>query len=628
MNRQFKGINALVHVCLVLLVATWYGLTQAQVPDKLNYQGYLTDNVGAPITGARSMIFTLYDAGGAVKYAETQTVNVASGAFNVAIGSVTAMNLPFDIPYFLGVKVGADPEMTPRQAVLSSPYAQRADTANLLAATATVSGSQITGSISVATLPAVQLSGTIGTAQIANNAVTQAKLSPVVGGTSGKVLGTDGTNLVWQTAGGGGTVTGVSASAPLASSGGIAPNISLTGSVPVANGGTGQTTLATNGVLIGQGTGAVSVTVGAVGQVLTGTAGAPAWSGSPALSGNLTLVNPSTATTGNIMKGASAFIHNFGVLNTFIGEAAGNFTMTGSSNTAVGSLALVANTTGVFNTANGSGALQDNTIGTNNTATGYFAMQGNSTGNGNTAYGNLALQSNSTGSDNIAVGSHAGARLTTGSDNIDIGHRGVAGESGVIRIGTLGSQFLTYIIGIYNAPALVNGAAVFVEPDGQLGTNPSSRRYKDDIADMDAASRAMMQLRPVTFHYKNDRNPAGRTLQYGLVAEEVAEVYPGLVAHSADGQIEAVMYQFLAPMLLNEYQNQQRTIDAQAWAIRSQTTRIAELERDRQVQLARIEALETRESELALLKQQAAQLALLQRQVAQLAADRAQLAAK
>jgi len=103
---------------------------------------------------------------------------------------------------------------------------------------------------------------------------------------------------------------------------------------------------------------------------------------------------------------------------------------------------------------------------------------------------------------------------------------------------------------------------VFVDTNGQLGTASSSRRVKDDIVDMDAASSALMQLRPVTFHYKSDQAPSGRTLQYGLIAEEVAEVYPGLVARSADGQIETVLYQFLPPMLLNEVQKQQRTIEA------------------------------------------------------------------
>jgi len=82
-----------------------------------------------------------------------------------------------------------------------------------------------------------------------------------------------------------------------------------------------------------------------------------------------------------------------------------------------------------------------------------------------------------------------------------------------------------------------------------------------------------MTLRPVTFHYKSDQNPSGRTLQYGLIAEEVAEVYPGLVARSADGQIETVLYQFLPPMLLNEYQKQQRTIEAQAADLAKQAAR-------------------------------------------------------
>jgi hypothetical protein len=94
-----------------------------------------------------------------------------------------------------------------------------------------------------------------------------------------------------------------------------------------------------------------------------------------------------------------------------------------------------------------------------------------------------------------------------------------------------------------------------------------------DISHMAGASSGLLNLRPVTFHYRADQNPAGGTLQYGLIAEEVAEVYPGLVVHSADGQIETVMYQFLPPMLLNEVQRQQRTIDARAAELARQTAR-------------------------------------------------------
>src|SRR5207249_11229099 len=83
---------------------------------------------------------------------------------------------------------------------------------------------------------------------------------------------------------------------------------------------------------------------------------------------------------------------------------------------------------------------------------------------------------------------------------------------------------------------------------------------------MGDATDGLMRLRPVTFRYLKHGDNA--PLQYGLIAEEVAEVYPELVARNKDGEVETVMYQFLAPMLLNELQKehrrneeQQKTID-------------------------------------------------------------------
>lgn len=96
---------------------------------------------------------------------------------------------------------------------------------------------------------------------------------------------------------------------------------------------------------------------------------------------------------------------------------------------------------------------------------------------------------------------------------------------------------------------------------------------------MSDASAALLQLRPETFRYKAGTDLAGPRLQYGLVAEEVAEVYPGMVA-TKDGKPETVMYQYLAPMLLNEFQKQQRTIEAQA-------AEIAELRRAVELLMAR-----------------------------------------
>ncbi|APV50522.1 hypothetical protein BWI17_12975 [Betaproteobacteria bacterium GR16-43] len=266
------------------------------------------------------------------------------------------------------------------------------------------------------------------------------------------------------------------------------------------------------------------------------------------LPGNL-LLDHSTATTGNVMKGGSRFIHNFGSANTFIGLSAGNLAISGSGNSGVGFLTLSSVTLGNDNTAVGAAALQDVTDG-----------------DLNTAVGRRALSNLTTGQFNIGIGADAGVNVTTGNNNILVGHPGVAGESFAIRIGPTVNTGLykTYIAGVRFGSTLTNTVPVLIDPNGQLTTNFSSRRFKDDIADMGEASSALMRLRPVTFHYKADPNPANRALQYGLIAEEVDEVYPELVARSNDGQIETVMYQFLPPMLLNEFQKQQRTIAAQA----------------------------------------------------------------
>ena len=125
---------------------------------------------------------------------------------------------------------------------------------------------------------------------------------------------------------------------------------------------------------------------------------------------------------------------------------------------------------------------------------------------------------------------------------------------------------------------LNNAVPVLIDDNGQLGTVSSSRRFKEDIADMGATSRDLMRLRPVTFRYKQPFADGTKPIQYGLIAEEVAEVYPDLVAHSADGQIETVKYQVLDSMLLNEAQRQQAEIAAQKDHIRRLEERLVKLE--------------------------------------------------
>jgi len=244
--------------------------------------------------------------------------------------------------------------------------------------------------------------------------------------------------------------------------------------------------------------------------------------------------------------------------------------VTGDYNTASGYAALVFNSGGNYNTASGYFALHDNTTGSQNSAEGVQALFGNKTGNYNTASGTDALFSNTSGSSNIAEGYKAGYDLTTGSNNIDIGNLGVAAESGTIRIGTTSTQTKTYIAGIYGTS--VTGSAVVVSSTGQLGVTVSSERYKTGITPMGPNSQKLRELRPVTFHLKTD--PEG-ALQYGLIAEEVAKVYPELVIRDKSGRIDGVRYDELAPMLLNEMQQQQMRMAAQTKNIAAQAEKSA-----------------------------------------------------
>jgi trimeric autotransporter adhesin len=234
-----------------------------------------------------------------------------------------------------------------------------------------------------------------------------------------------------------------------------------------------------------------------------------------------------------------------------------------SSNTAIGTSALFSGTNnGPNNTAVGYKALYSNTAGKGNDAQGVNALYSNTTGIRNLAIGSNALYANTTGSYSVALGFDAGYDQTTGNDDIYINNVGVGGESQTLRLGTtgtpgvIGSGILTaYIAGV--ATSQVTGGAVYVTSSGQLGVLASSERFKMEVETMQEASDKLAQLRPVTFKLKTD--PKG-AVQYGLIAEEVAKVYPELVIHGAGGGIDGVRYEELAPMLLYEVQQQRHQL--------------------------------------------------------------------
>ncbi len=253
----------------------------------------------------------------------------------------------------------------------------------------------------------------------------------------------------------------------------------------------------------------------------------------------------------NVAFGSGALYGNYsGYYNAAIGDYSLEHNSVGNQNTAVGHEALFSNAGGNLNSALGSLALFYNTSGQTNTALGARALFNNGTGSGNTAVGADALPSLTTGNGNIAIGVNAGSAISTGGNNIDIGNPGFGDETGVIRIGT--TQTKAVLVGIYGMTIATGGTQVYVNPSGLLGTSTSSRRFKEDIRDMDEASDVLLKLRPVTFHYKREID-SEHTPQYGLVAEDVEKVAPDLVVRDASNQVYSVRYDAVNAMLLNEF---------------------------------------------------------------------------
>jgi hypothetical protein len=259
------------------------------------------------------------------------------------------------------------------------------------------------------------------------------------------------------------------------------------------------------------------------------------------------------------------FLNTIGSRNTANGTLALLSNITGSDNTATGFAALDRNTTGDFNTAIGTTALLNNDNGIANTAVGYQALLNNSTGSVNTAVGENALLNNTTGVQNVALGLAAGSAVTTANNVICIGSQ-VSGAD------VSNSCFIGNIRGV--PTGIGDAMSVIIDSNGQLGTISSSRRFKEDINPMDEASEAILALKPVTFHYKSDKTT---TPQFGLIAEDVAEVNPDLVARDKNGEIYTVRYEAVNAMLLNEFLKEHRKVKQQHNEIERHEAAIAEL---------------------------------------------------
>jgi hypothetical protein len=263
----------------------------------------------------------------------------------------------------------------------------------------------------------------------------------------------------------------------------------------------------------------------------------------------------------NTGLGAGALLTNTADNNTAIGAGALLSNTDGDRNNACGAFALFNNTTGEANNAIGYDALFHNQTGFQNNAHGDFALFSNfeghfntamggnalvnNTGNNNTAIGFNALQNSRIGSNNIAIGFDAGSNIRVASDTICIGATGVDVTDGC------------YIGHVFEEALDPDHLAMAIDVNGKVGTPGSSRRFKEDIKSMDKASDVILALKPVTFHYKNDAKHCPR---FGLIAEQVAEIDPSLVAFDKEGKPYSVRYDQVNAMLLNEFLKEHKRV--------------------------------------------------------------------
>lgn len=292
--------------------------------------------------------------------------------------------------------------------------------------------------------------------------------------------------------------------------------------------------------------------------------------------------------------------------NVFIGYETGNTNTSGSNNMALGMQALFTNN-GSDNTAIGYQALYNNTTGTGNLALGTGAGLRNQQGNENVLIGvdaglGSALHDKS---NNVMIGFGAGA-TNEGDGNVFLGYYAGENESGSNRLYISNSNTVSPLIfGEFdNHRVVINGKSsdnsnnrtLFV--NGSIGAtsafnNDSDRRLKTNIQTIPNALDKVLQMRGVTYKWKDGRETGDRM---GFIAQEVEPILPQVVDNNNDHY--TMQYAPITAVLIE--------------AIKEQQTEIEQLKKENaalKTQISKINQLEQQNAEMkAMLKQIQAQL--------------------
>ena len=601
----------------MILIFCVSGISINAQTTALTYQGRLTDNSMAA-DGSYQMRFSLFDAasGGTQdgSTVELTNVNVSNGIFTVELnfGSTAFIN---GANRFLQIEVRRNSgetytSLTPRQQVTSTPYSIRSLSTDIADDSNQLGGINSTQYV-ITTDPRLSdaRTPTAGSNNyIQNRTTTQTGANFDIGGTGeANILSANtqfniGNSRILSSPGTLNTFVGIG--------NGNANTSGERNTFVGRNTGSNNTTGTTN-TFVGSGAGYENIN-GSNNSFYGYNSGLRVTSGMfnsffGVSSGSANLTGDSNSFYGfeSGLLTTSSFNSFFGrhsgrgttsgVSNSFFGVDTGLANTSGSNNTALGSRADMGAGNLSFATAIGAGSV----VNTSNTITlgradrsdtvfipGNLNMGGNTginwqSGNNKVQVGDCegdgvpGIRMSIVSNENIC---DAGGIVAFGP-NISISASGI----GEVRIGTNANGIRIVNNGFVYARQTTGGSdhvcTTFVTVGGGgslpvLSTCSSSRRYKSNILDFNTGRSILNRLRPVSFNWKND----GR-LDFGLVAEEVAEIEPLLVTFNDKGEVEGVKYDRIGVVLINAVNEQQDQIEEQA-------------EENKQLQI-KIETLET-----------------------------------
>ncbi len=556
-----KKISIFSVLFFVLLVVTVY----PQVPRIINYQGVLLGPDEQPVPeGQYDLTFSLYNEPGDLLWTETHPqVFIAGGLFQVHLGDINPLELPFNELYFLGIKVNSDPELEPRIFLTSSAYSIRS------AETESIEGFRVsevpmpnhilpldsTGMFPQSVIPpdsgggggGIGGSGTANYIPRFNSEFTLG--NSVLYQTNGNIgIGTTSPTYKFELAGFDAKIFGLTVGR---GSGGVSSNVAL-GIEALLSNTSGEQNIAIGlQALNNNTTGDANVAIGNQALYHCTIAESNIAIGPYALYHNkakyrniaigygaMYYANNSeggtftdnTAVGFGALYGSQVPANNTGIDNTAIGSQTMEFNSSGSRNAALGKSALEYNETGEGNTGAGYRSLWKNTSGFNNSALGTLAINNNTTGDFNTGCGAASLFDNTEGNYNTAVGYNSLGNNQTADYNTAVGedalNENTVGEYNTavgaaagyysmnINNGTFigtscwaNSDNLTNIsgFGYQTRPTASNQVRVGNSSVTSIGgyvdwTNISDERYKTNVQENVRGLDFILKLRPVTYN--------------------------------------------------------------------------------------------------------------------------------